>query len=346
MHERWITRQHRGCLILLVDQSRSMSEPMAGSSKSKIDAVISSVNRILQEIIFLTIRDDDEPINVVDISVIGYSTNPIGQPAIEPILQDVLSRRVFVSNAELFTHPQQIVREQRKAPAYAGSSEISEIDILQPLWCKTPNPAAMGGSPICAALNCVAQIAQDWASSHRESYPPVVIHLTDGESTDGDPESAAAALKSITTEDGELLLFHTLFLSSQATLTQLPTRNASLPNHLAAKFFRLSSSLPLDAVVDPRNSQSHQKMQDLRKPRPRGLMVNADPRDFVRIFKIGTEYFPHWSLDEDGPEPSDHDALSLVDADRELSSRRCPCCDRKAMGRPGQRFCIVCERSF
>ena len=321
-----------------------MNEPWAGASKSKIEVAISSVNTILQEIVLLPLGDDYCPKNVLDISVMGYSANHLGELTIEPILQGALSGRVLVDIAEIFDHPHQIVRECRTVPdGYGG---ITSLTISQPRWCKAPDPETMRGSPICAALNHVSQIAQDWASSHRESYPPLVIHLTDGESTDGDPASAAAALKSIATEDGELLLFHSLFLSSQATLPQLPTRENQVPHPLAAKFFRLSSSLPLDSVVDCRRMPSHERMLILRKPRPRGLMMNSRPVDFVRIFKVGTEHFPHWTLDEDELESSEHASPSFIDAESEPSSPRCPCCDRKTQGRPGQRFCIVCEHLF
>ncbi len=55
-----------------------------------------------------------------------------------------------------------------------------------------------------------AQAAMDWAwaDAHSSSYPPTIIHVTDGASTDGDPSAVAAALRQMSTSDGECLLFN------------------------------------------------------------------------------------------------------------------------------------------
>ena len=50
---------------------------------------------------------------------------------------------------------------------------------------------------MCAALEYVRTSWRPWCASHPGSFPPVVIHLTDGEATDGDPEPAAEALKGL-----------------------------------------------------------------------------------------------------------------------------------------------------
>ena len=40
---------------------------------------------------------------------------------------------------------------------------------------------------IVAAAQEVAQ----WCDAHPNSYPPTVLHVTDGEASDGDPESSS-----------------------------------------------------------------------------------------------------------------------------------------------------------
>jgi hypothetical protein len=43
---------------------------------------------------------------------------------------------------------------------------------------------------MCGALGQAQTVVQSWLSQHPDCFPPVVIHITDGESTDGDPTAA------------------------------------------------------------------------------------------------------------------------------------------------------------
>ncbi|MEZ4562070.1 MAG: hypothetical protein R2853_04995 [Thermomicrobiales bacterium] len=40
------------------------------------------------------------------------------------------------------------------------------------------------------------------------SFPPTILHLTDGESTDGNPEAIANQIMSLGTEDGGAILMN------------------------------------------------------------------------------------------------------------------------------------------
>ncbi len=46
-----------------------------------------------------------------------------------------------------------------------------------------------------AAMRTAAEALVEWCDAHPASYPPTIIHVTDGASTDGDPSSVAEALK-------------------------------------------------------------------------------------------------------------------------------------------------------
>jgi hypothetical protein len=61
---------------------------------------------------------------------------------------------------------------------------------------------------MCAALTKVAEAAVGWCDSHPTSYPPTILHVTDGQSTDGSPEHIADGLRQISTQDGACLLFN------------------------------------------------------------------------------------------------------------------------------------------
>ena len=68
--------------------------------------------------------------------------------------------------------------------------------------------------------------------------------MTDGEPTDGEPQPAADALKALSTDDGELLLFNCHISESQANPVVFPTSEGLLPDELARSLFRMSSELP------------------------------------------------------------------------------------------------------
>ena len=55
--------------------------------------------------------------------------------------------------------------------------------IGMPVWVE---PLNEGGTPMCAAMDRAGRIAHSWIQTYPQSFPPIVINLSDGESTDGD----------------------------------------------------------------------------------------------------------------------------------------------------------------
>src|SRR6266851_62307 len=87
--------------------------------------------------------------------------------------------------------------------AYGGKEVASGFD-----------PKSVGGTPMRAALDKTRETVAEWCEAHPASYPPTVLHVTDGQSTDGTPEEMADALRRIATKDGQALLFN-LHVTSQ-----------------------------------------------------------------------------------------------------------------------------------
>ena len=137
----------------------------------------------------------------------------------------------------------------------------------------------MSGTPMCAAFNYVYNIAASWCASHPGSFPPMVIHLTDGESTDGDPVPFADALKSLSTEDGELLLFNCHISESQANPVVFPNSEHILGDELAKVLFRMSSELPdkLRGVAEIQGRPVRDRGSGHGVQRRRGADAAADP---------------------------------------------------------------------
>ena len=241
------SRANPACVIFLLDQSYSMNNGLAGSPRLKIDVLATGINRFIADLITYCEKGEEKPRNYFDVGVIGYTTDRSDPPnsIVGPVLageHGSLAGRDLVSVSDLFDDPLAIEERQKMVDDNAGGL-ISTV-VKFPVWYKKPPDAAMSGTPMCAALDYVRNVAAAWCSSHPESFPPVVIHLTDGESTDGEPVPFADALKELSTSDGNLLLFNCHLSESKADPAVFPNSENLLTDELAKVLFRMSTELP------------------------------------------------------------------------------------------------------
>jgi hypothetical protein len=276
MFTKSVDRANPGCILFLVDQSYSMTDPFAGSSRPKVEAVATAINRFLGELITICEKGDPKPRYYFDIGVIGYTTDRDNNPVIASLLQGALAGRELVSIVDLYDNPLDI--ELRDKDDGAGGL----IQIKFPIWYRPPLPEVMLGTPMCAVFGYAWGLLSDWCLGHSGSFPPVVIHLTDGESTDGDPEQAAQGLQSLATSDGNLLVFNCHLSSSTADPILFPDREDQLPDDFARLLFRMSSPLP-----DRLRSNAEAKGLPA-PPGTRGMAFNADGTKMLLLISVGT----------------------------------------------------------
>jgi hypothetical protein len=266
-----ISRKNPAYIIFLVDQSGSMEGAQGGNpGKSKAQSVADAINRILQVIVERCSKGD-AVYNYFAISVIGY-----GQDA-APALGGALSGAPLAWIGDLDEKPARIETRERRFPDGAGG--IIQLPVRFPIWF---DPVAQGPTPMCTALNLASQLVSDWIERQPNSFPPIVMNLTDGESTDGDPTAAARRLMSQATTDGNVLLFN-LHLSSVDGLAQLfPKSEAGLVDKYARMLFSMSSLLPGSMV------EHAQRMELPVVSGSRGFVFNADIVSIVQFLQIGT----------------------------------------------------------
>ena len=63
------------------------------------------------------------------------------------------------------------------------TGELIEFPSESPVWI---DPVAEGSTPMCHVLYHAHQILTGWIQQHPDSFPPIVIHISDGESQDVD----------------------------------------------------------------------------------------------------------------------------------------------------------------
>lgn len=270
MYTAEISRSNPTALLFLVDQSGSMEDKMA-SGRSKAQQVADVLNRSLATLITRCTKAEGTR-NYFDIGIIGYG----GDGAYNGF-QGALDSSILHPISAIEASPLRI--EERTKKMDDGAGGIIERSIKFPVWFE---PHASGGTPMCTALTKAAEEIANWCDSHLTSYPLTVIHITDGESTDGDPEDLAMHLGKLQTNDGPVLIFNLHVSSSGADPIEFPSSDVGLPDTYAKLLFRMSSLLPDHLVKYTQEKGFKVGMES------RGFMFNADAVQIVDFFDIGT----------------------------------------------------------
>jgi hypothetical protein len=265
-----ISRDNPTCLLFVIDQSGSMDEKMT-TSKPKSAFVADVLNKTIYTLITNCTKADGVR-SYFDIGVIGYGGNGVSAG-----LGGALAGNIIHPITELEKSPLRV--EDRTRLDDDGAGGVLERRIKFPVWF---DAISSGGTPMCAALTKSAESLVAWCDSHPNSYPPTVLHVTDGASTDGDPEGIASALRQISTHDGQCLVFNIHVSTQQGETIPFPNTDAGLPDSYAGLLFRMSSVLPAH-VARLATDKGYRISENAR-----GYMFNADPKDIANFFDIGT----------------------------------------------------------
>lgn len=276
-YSREISRANKACFLFLLDQSFSMEEPLGNSEQLKKDELATAINAWLQN---MTIRasGDTGIKDWMDVGVLGYRTDDQGEPILESALQGPLAGRELVSIADIGANPLRIDQKEQQLPD-EDTGEMISMAAEMPIWV---DPKAQGGTPMCNVLHHSYEILDNWIKDHQSSFPPIVINITDGESQDGDPVPYADALKSLATEDGEVLLLNCHLSMTAADPFMFPASNEILPDDLARVLFDMSSVLP-ETIFNRAVAEGMEL-----KPNARGMAFNADMVALLKFLDMGT----------------------------------------------------------
>lgn len=276
-YEREISRERKGCFLFLLDQSYSMEEQLGNSQNRKCDELAKAINAWLQN---MTIRaSGDAGIkDWMDLGVLGYRTDEEGNAIVGSALSGALAEKPLVSIADIGMNPARIDKVTALVPD-DETGEMMEMPTEMPIWV---DPKAEGGTPMCQALHDACIILDDWISLHQSSFPPIVINITDGESSDGDPIPYAEALKERCTEDGNVLFFNCHLSQTAADSFMFKANGELLPDELARILFTMSSVLP-ETIYQRAVAEGF-----ALEPNARGMAFNADMVTLLKFLDMGT----------------------------------------------------------
>ncbi|MCB0994501.1 MAG: hypothetical protein KDB21_05385 [Acidimicrobiales bacterium] len=266
-YQRRVDRERPACFMFLLDQSYSMNEPVAGRpGQTKAQALADAINTLLYELVLRCIKNPEEgPRHYYDVGVVGYGAT------VGPVWGGALAGRDLVSIVEIGHHPLRV--EQRDQSTVGGGSA------RMPIWF---DPVADGATPMTGAMDYAGGVIAGWVAEHQSSFPPIVINVSDGAATDGDPSLWARRLGSLVTDDGNALVFNVNISALAGQQTWFPSSVDQLSDDYARQMFDMSSELP-PFMQEVAGMQGHQV-----RPGARGFVFNADITSVVNFLQIGT----------------------------------------------------------
>jgi hypothetical protein len=267
-----ISRANPTCLLLLVDQSGSMQDPFGAdeAARPKAQGVADAVNRLLQNLVIKCTKSEGVR-DYLHVGVIGYGAQ------VGPAFGGSLAERTLAPISAVAERPARIEERAKKVDDGAGGLLTQTVKF--PVWF---DPVAAGGTPMCQALGLAARTLAEWLAAHPACFPPIVINITDGESTDGDPSVAAAGVRELRSDAGHVLLFNVHISSQRAAPIEFPSAAEGLPDQYAGLLFSMSSPLP-EAMRLAAQAEGYRAAEGAR-----GFVFNADIVAVIRFLDIGT----------------------------------------------------------
>ncbi len=292
-----------------------MTNPLAGQAgQRKMDAAADAVNRLL-EILVLRCSQGELVRDYFQIGILGYgyarqlsyeeviaggritqrdenenaigyqeatdydpeTDGPIyGASTVRSLLPDATEDWPFLSISAIADCAEIAARSVRVSDGSGGTVEVTRN---MPVWLE---PYAGMQTPMRQAFTHAERAVEQWISQRPDSFPPMVINVSDGEATDGDPEPLARSLMNRSTSDGNVLLFNCHLSDTATAPMQYPDREGTLPNAYARQMFRMSSTMPPPCMA-------HAALLGVPVGElSRCCVFNADMVSLVQFLDIGT----------------------------------------------------------
>ena len=238
MYTQEITRRHRAAFVLVLDRSGSMQERirLGRMNITCAEAVTLMANALITELIYRCQRTDALR-NYYDIAIVGYSNDEV---------ELLLGKQGFISIEQLkqMAPERSNVAFEEELPD--GSSAMVTHSITE--WIK---PKAEGKTPMYEAMLRVRDLVGKWCAEpdNRESFPPIVINITDGESSDCDDRELCDICSQIrrqSTADGNTLLLN-IHISANNTIPSMVfpmAEELTVADHYARTLAECSSIMP------------------------------------------------------------------------------------------------------
>ena len=251
-----------GCIVILIDQSYSMSESFSDGG-TRAERATQAVNHVIQEIV-LACRAGETIRDRCHVSVIGYGKQV--HCLVDGMVSEIARPRIGV--------------EKGKKLIPDGAGGTIEIDIEMPIWIE---PEADNGTPMHTAFEQAAEIVENWISDRPDSFPPIVVNVTDAEASEENlTADNARRIMNLQTTDGAALIFN-LHIANNKNTSILPNDKTHLAGDRFAEFlFDISSPLPQSLFA------LAQEKGFAPEPGARCFGYNADETLMIQLLQFGS----------------------------------------------------------
>ncbi len=286
MYEQKVTSETPTLIIILIDQSTSMERIMA--QKGTQTYRISTMAKIVSDnLLYTCLRKAMRGTKIkqyVEFAIIGYG----------------ISVHSALPRVNLDEFP--IDMERLKQEAQKTDTEEGElVPRAKREWVEERSD---GLTPMVAALKQARKIIEDWIPTHKSSYPPTIINLTDGMPNDdekylemlengyiGDLSQTGLinesnAIKQLHTDDGNVMIANCHISSEQTITVEYPAYASEIEkiDPLARILFEMSSTIP-----EPLRKLGNDPMFDMGlASNAKFFLFNAETKSMVNFMKFGT----------------------------------------------------------
>lgn len=260
-------------ILFVVDQSGSMDDKMT-CGKTKAEQVATVINKTISELVIASSKGETVK-HYYDVGVIGYNSNGVCNALQGPFAAQIMNPISLFESAPLRI-------EDRMNQVVTPTGDIVEVPQKFPVWF---DPVSYGGTPMRGAMTLAAETIAAWCDAHPTSFPPVVIHITDGESGDGDPSDVAGIIRSLSTEDGNVLLCNLHVSTARGASIAFPSTDDALPDEYSKMLFNMSSCMPSEMLGNIRAMLSGASVDE----NSRFFTFNGDEVQIVKFIRIGTQ---------------------------------------------------------
>jgi hypothetical protein len=248
-----VTSHNPHAVIFLIDQSGSMAEPWF-NEVSKKERVAEIINETLNILLSECIDGYEGLKEYFDIALIGYGGSEL--TGVRSLIIGTTIDEPFVSITRLDEIGEQYV--------------VADGRVKQTMkrWIA---PRAEGKTPMKRAFDVANNALKPWLENHKDSFPPIVFNITDGDFSDEDPRQIAE----------ELCAAH--ISSSNNETIRYPVSIEDSDDQTVLKMFEMSSLVP-------KAMRQHGQMLGVNIPEgARAFLFNSDANDVVSLLNIGTQ---------------------------------------------------------
>lgn len=204
-----------------------MAQKFVGSEHTKAQAVAATINEVIYRLA-LNCAPQGDVWDYYHLGAIGYGK------VVQLAFEGKLAGMGIIPISKVADNP-------RRMATRTIDQDGEQLEVKAPEWI---SPVTVGTTPMVAAMTQAAELIEDWIADFPDSVPPIVMNLSDGQPSDGDPTDAAHRVMAASTSVGPTLLFNLQLTTKRLAPLVYPSSADGIQDPFAKALFKISSPMP------------------------------------------------------------------------------------------------------